>query len=205
MVRLLDELTHACTLVSFESEGDSERKLDYLKEVNDFIMGGSYTEANKKEYILRNYRKPIQEQLDDLGISRATYYRNKRTLESDLEKALGNEIISSIQRSEFDLVDKILDNVTVDYSPTKVVIPSIVKRIESEEHNKDVIYGLEECIDEITFLKRYSNLDLEVLLSRCDINKLNYLLRLLDLKESDVKARIRLVEVIKQNKEGTLN
>lgn len=69
-----------------------------------------------------------------------------------------------------------------DYSSERVVIKSVVNRIEKGEHNDKSRYTLEECLNEIALLKKYSNLDLEVLLMNCDMNKLNYLLRLLDAK-----------------------
>lgn len=165
-------------------------------------MEGSYTDVKHKGYLLNNWDKPTKEQYEELGISRSFYYKQRKALDEDLEKMLGTEVVELILKEEFKEVDLILDTLLADYSSERVVIKSVVNRIEKGEHNDKSRYTLEECLNEIALLKKYSNLDLEVLLMNCDMNKLNYLLRLLDAKESDVKSRIRLIETIKQAKEG---
>ncbi|PGF04997.1 hypothetical protein [Bacillus toyonensis] len=203
MVRLLQEVSRAFVLVNFDESEFKQQKLDYLNEVQKFIMEGSYTDVKHKGYLLKNWDKPTKEQYEELDISRSFYYKQRKALDEDLEKMLGTEVVQLILQEEFNEVDLILDTLLADYSSEKVVIKSVVTRIEKGEHNKSSRYRLEECLNEIALLKKYSNLDLEVLLMNCDMSKLNYLLRLLDAKESDVKSRIRLIETIKQAKEGT--
>ncbi|EEM74794.1 hypothetical protein bthur0014_55780 [Bacillus thuringiensis IBL 4222] len=190
-------------LANYDESEFKQQKLDYLNEVQKFIMEGSYTDVKHKGYLLNNWDKPTKEQYEELGISRSFYYKQRKALDEDLEKMLGTEVVELILKEEFKEVDLILDTLLADYSSERVVIKSVVNRIEKGEHNDKSRYTLEECLNEIALLKKYSNLDLEVLLMNCDMNKLNYLLRLLDAKESDVKSRIRLIETIKQAKEGT--
>ncbi|MGF2715599.1 hypothetical protein ACQUY5_25670 [Bacillus cereus] len=204
MVKLLEEISRAIAVTRFDDYGNKEEKLNYLNEVQKYIMEGTFTDVKFKGYLLNNWDKPVKEQYEELGIARSSYYSQRKTLDSDLEKVLGNNIVQLILKEDFEEVDLILDTVLVGYSSDKLVIMSVLSRIDKEKHNKNSRYNLEECLTEIAFLKKYSNLDLEVLLMQCDADKLNYLLRLLDAKETDIKSRIRLIETIKQAKEGTI-
>ncbi|PHE64255.1 hypothetical protein COF68_05275 [Bacillus toyonensis] len=198
MVKLLEELLDASVMLDYDRGDDIEKKKELLKELQDFIMGGSYTNVRNKEYLLRNVKKPVQDQARDLNLSKPAIYKNKKLINNDLERKVGKNIISNILAGDFDRVNTVLDYALSEQSISSIVIPSVIDRVQEKEFDKNSTYDLNDCITEISFLKKYSNLDLELLLSNCDSDKLNYLLRLLDFKESDVESRIRLVETIKR-------
>lgn len=198
LVKLLEELLDASVMLDYDRGDDIEKKKELLKELQDFIMGGSYTNVRNSQYLLRNVKKPVQDQARDLNLSKPAIYKNKKLINNDLERKVGKNIVSNILAGEFDRVNTVLDYALSEQSISSIVIPSVIDRVQEKEFDKNSTYDLNDCITEISFLKKYSNLDLELLLSDCDSDKLNYLLRLLDFKESDVESRIRLVETIKR-------
>lgn len=202
MSNLIDELLRAYTMLDFSDDSNKELKKEYLDEVKEFALKGSYTSTKHKDYLLRNFMKPIQEQALDLNLSKAAVYKNRNLVLRDLESRLGKGIIKSILNSEFEHVDMVLQFNAVDQPLSNVIIPSVIDSINERSNkarrNSSSKYSLIDCSDEIRLLKKYAVLDLEMQLDNLDMDKLNYLLRLISFEESDVKDRIDLMKVIKK-------
>lgn len=192
-------------MLDYSGLEDRERKSRYLSELTEYVIGGSYTNTRHKEYLLRNYSRPVKDQMLDLKISQQAIYKNRKMISDDLERRVGKDIVSNILTGNYDDVETVLNYAMSDQPITKIILPDVIETIRDREEdvvsNKDTergVYELHDCIDEIKLLKRYSVLDLELALDLVDVKKLGYLTRLLNFEESDVKSRTKLLEIIKK-------
>ena len=202
MSNLITELFNAYTMLDFSSDEDKERKKEYLDDIKDFALSGSYTTTKHKEYLLKNFMKPIQDQAEDLNLSKAAVYKNRNLILKDLENRLGYRVIKNVLSGNLDEVDKVLAHNMTEQSLSDVVIKSVLDSVKSRSSysssKKKAKYDLVECVDELNLLKKYSVLELELLLDRLDMEKLNYLFRLINFEESNVDDRVKLMEYIKK-------
>lgn len=201
MTNLLNEIMTAYSMLEFSNDSDVDRKRKYLDEIKEYALSGVYTNTKHKEYFLRNFMKPVSEQKKDLGLSSAAVYKNRNLINRDLERRIGKDIVKQILTGDYDEVERVLNYSLLDQPIGKVVLQSVVDAIEERKLNEGKVkpvYDLEDCIDEIKLLKRYSFLDMELTLDSLNISKLKYLLRLINFKETNVKDRGRLLELIKR-------
>ena len=176
----------------------SDEKKRYLDELRDYALGGTYTNTRHKEYLLKNYMEPISKQATDLNLSQAAIYKNRNIINKDLVGRVGTEIVKDILNGNFNEVDTVLNNAMSNKSVSSIIMQNVVDSIKDREGEKGSSYELSQCIDEMSLLKKYSVLDLELDLDKLDINKLSYLIRLLSFEETNVKDRNRLLEAIKR-------
>lgn len=199
MASIIKDLYQAYTLLEFDDSEKKKTQLELLDDLRNFAFSGTYTTTKHKEYLLKNYNEPILKQAKDLGLSDAGVYKNRKLILRDLERYVGANIIKEILKGDLDKAEKIIVNATSGQTLDDIVIETVVDSIKDLDtrRRRSNTYNLEDCTNEIKFLRVYSRLLLETRLELMDSDKLNYLLSLLSYEDANVEDRLRLLEVIK--------
>lgn len=196
---LIKDILSAPQLVNYMTGEEADRKKEYLDELTEYTLDGTYTTNKHKSYLLRNYFKPHLEQAKALDLSKAAIWKYRKQLNTDLAKRVGDDIVERIIEGDFEHVDRVFAQALVEQPIDTILIPDIIERLKEDKIKRyeQPKFDLEDCVLEMKLLKRYTHISMEVLLSKVDNEKLQYLVRLLNFEESDALSRSRLLEVLK--------
>lgn len=170
-----------------KKEDCEEFRKKTLKKLNNFVLEGSYTNYNKKKNLLKIVNRSNEYIAIKLGISVAGVHQIKKRLSDILYASIGTDfydvVLNGTER-QCNSLEQTLQILREVHRSEDVVIPYIVKSLkQSFLGNFELPYDLNECKTELVFLSLYSNARFTDLVNKIDLDKMNYLLSLLDGKE----------------------
>ena len=182
-----------------DGEETPRYRTDALDLVIDFVKEGSFSSYSKKDLLVKTGLWEEEDASKVLGVSgRAVRkYRSKYTL-SALD-IIGKDAFTKIQtgtKKEVLEIIQILRLYNKGYSSRNLYSGEFLNLVKEYKLSDESVYDISECKPEITLLHWVSNLKLETLTGKVDIDRLNYLLKVLDGKRGTTKDRLNLLKVI---------
>lgn len=173
---------------------------DLFDRVIELIESKVYFDCKNFDVLIKNYSQGDEYLSSILDITEAGVRKMKSRASKALYSVLGRDIFMLITRgSDRDLkvVDGILSLAEMKILSEDVILRDVklglLKNLGAEDRLSS--YRLEDCVEEIKFLHRYSQRVLGESLSELDTGKILYLLDLLDNKASLIE-KYRLVKTL---------
>lgn len=180
---------------------DSKIRLEVLNSIRDFVYSGWYTDYRKKELLLSNELESQETLSQILGISKDGVRQVKKRISDDALKAIGKDTIHDVVYEGLDRVKVAKSNMEVLISLTKekngLVLPNVIELIQRSVLFDEVkTFDYKECRNELLFLNQYSTNRLRWGLPNLDLDKLVFLMAVVDGKVEGHQERINVVKTI---------
>lgn len=179
---------------------------DSLTDVERYVKSGRYCQVSPNDYkdFYEVRLTPQTEAAEALNVSVGSYNFKKGRLSRRLYELFGDDFFSLIY--EADGSDKILGRLN-DVGDLRKSTDVLLKPFNDavKKHNVNGTYNLADCETEIQLVTRYSKSFLERALDLVDIDKLGYLINILDGDIKDVEARNTLFDLINGGKVGKVS
>ena len=163
-----------------ESKNVELRNLCY--EVKDFVLEGTFTNYKKVKTLLSYWGYPDNYVSKMTGMKGGTVRVARRNLSNELYELFGYDFFEVLSIGDKKaLVDgkARLDLAKSGFSAENFLYRELIMKICSQAEVDDSI-DVKSCAPEIQFLVRHSKQNVERELSRLDVNKLAYLVRMLN-------------------------
>ena len=180
-----------------KSENDKNEKLYFFcRDVKDFIMKGTFTRYKKVEIYLDYWGEPDSYMADRTGIKEGTIRVTRRELSNTLYELFGYDFFSVLEKGDKESITEGLYRFALaskKISSRTYVYRGIADEIKKKANRLEYL-DLNDCHNEIEFLSRHSIKRVEKELSMLDVDKLGYLLNMLDNEEGTSQDIIHLVK-----------
>jgi hypothetical protein len=176
-------------------ENDGPITANLLGKVVDFVLQGDFSSyRDAKELILTqsltdvSKTLSVEEAADRMGISKNNFIKRRTQISQELYGLFGDDFFERVSqvplpRGLEDLVNNVVEGINVfDYVPKEVVARA--SWLSQQNHTDKNEYDPRDCIDELNFLRKYSQPIMWHEFSKLDKGKLNYLLGILEGKGS---------------------
>lgn len=172
---------------------------EVYKQVEAFVQSGVYSSYKKIKQMVSIYinRGSDKDAALALGISEVTARVHKRNASIELYKVFGEDFFSLLMEYELNKeeISRRIDLLSASTTKSSELLPiEIYTRIKGEyKPLKRGDYSINECLQEINFLSIYSVQRALSELSQLDLNKLRYILAMLDGRAGTTADRYQLI------------
>lgn len=173
-----------------------------LLEMKEFLKKGTYSNYKRSKELMNFWGMTSIYASKCMGLSEAAIRVKRRDLSNELYQLFGKDVFDRLRSGDRSVLKEIrtkikilqVDKLSTDYIPME-----FIEYIRSHSDVSDATYSVKECKGEIAFLVRHSINMFEKEVSSLDLNKLMFLLRLLDRKSGmadDAYNFISLLETL---------
>lgn len=176
----------------------NDKRYELMQRLSDYVYSGDYSTYRYKEIVLQNWTLSNELLAYKIGITQGRLRAIRSQFSNEIEKRVGSDIIDNIlKNTESSLLkaEKVLDTVEVDCTVANLFPTEVVKYIK-ERSNGDIEYELKDCINEVKFLKKHSMFTIKNEIADLDVNKINYLLRVLNYDTGKGLDRARVMDKV---------
>lgn len=170
----------------------SELRMSLLINLKNFVLGGTYTNYRGKEVFLKYVFYKDEVIAKKLGISEAGVRRVRAKLSDQVYRLIGKSTLDTILGgSEEDLLDlqPYINGLSNTVSSGSLFSGEILELVNYLCLDTSENFNLEDCTVELGMLRMLSFPLLKEAFNHLDIEKLNYLIRVLDGETGDLKTR----------------
>lgn len=175
-----------------------DRRYELMQRLSDYIYSGAYSSHRFKDFILHNWNVENDILADKLGITVGRLRAIRSELSTGAIKRVGEGIVDDILSNDEKRMlkaEKVLDTVELECN---VMFPvEILKYVKDKTSGieADKSIQLKDCVKEAKFLQKHSMFAIKNELVDLDMNKMAYLLDILDYSGNSVD-RAKLVNKI---------
>lgn len=160
-----------------------DERMQLFADLRAWLPKGGLVKKPQHKYILENLDMDNEFLSAYTGISVAGIKVFKSRLSKTLKELFGDDFCESICGSvkEYKYAQKIFDIVSEGVRAEDIIDATLVVRIRANmEEGLNMQYNITDCADEIRLLKKYSIQNIMSDYAECDIDKLCFLLRVLE-------------------------
>lgn len=177
-----------------------DERMQLFSDLKSWIPKGGLVKKPQHKYILENLNMDNEYLSAYTGISVSGIKVFKSRISKTLKGLFGDDFCESICGSvkEYRYAQKIFDIVTGGIKAENIIDATLIVRIRaSMEEGLDMQYDIKDCMDEIRLLKKYSIQNIMSDYTDCDIDKLCFLLRVLEgSNNTPISVRANLINKI---------
>lgn len=182
-------------LRSVENEGYQK---EVYKKLEDFILSGCYTNYSKKNILFNNIGLINYDLAKLLNVSEECVRKLKSSLTADIVKILGADIFDLIQKGDVDSLDtakRRIDACNFSCMATTLFSYDIIGKIkEASLGLGESSYEMSDCMPELNLMRWLSSKRIIELISCVDVDRLNYIINVLDGREGGVDKKLEIME-----------
>lgn len=180
-------------------EGDSskERK-ELFDRVSELVLSGSYTKYKDFDILSRWHHLPDKDLAVKLGVKESSVRQIKKRVTSDFIALVGAEIFDTIQFGDAKALRLAIYELSLlsNHESSVDLFPSEILSAIEDGKTMDEDFNVGDCKYELTFLHWFNNNKIKSLLTNVDINRLAYLIEVLDGKRGTQQDRINVLKVL---------
>ena len=180
-------------------EGDSsEERKALFNAVSELVLSGVYTKYKDFKILARWHHLPDKDLAVKLNVKESSVRQIKKRVTSDFLSYVGTEIFDTIQFGDTkDLRLAMYELSLISNQESSVeLFPSEILSFLEESRTIDEDFEVGDCKYELTFLHWFNNNKIKSLLANVDINRLAYLIEVLDGKRGTQQDRINVLKVL---------
>ena len=175
-----------------ESQDDNKMLYDFCVEVKNFIMKGTFTGYKKVDTVLAYWGHQDSFVSEMTGMKEGTVRQARRNMSNELYELFGYDFFEVVSAGDSKAIKEgsyRLYLAEKGYKSDNFLYRELITQIKAGEESDEAI-DVSTCASEIQFLVRHSKQSIEREMSMLDINKLSYLVKMLD-NEVDTPLNIR--------------
>lgn len=183
-----------------QKEDWSDKRKELLRLVKEFLLSGKFTSCRRFQMLADMRSKPIRVQAQLLGVSEENVRRMRSGVTTDAFEALGSNVIGVLQYGDELQVSKKLQDLvllTESCSSAKYFPHELIQSITSVNTDKNVTFPVADCKPELALLYWLSFERYVDLISSVDLERLNFLLRVLNKEIGTTEDRLAILRVLK--------
>ena len=206
MVSVFREVMRTEEILRSNSE-TSELRMSLFNSVKKFVLGGEYTSYKNKEVFLSYAFYKDSVIAKKLGISEAGVRRVRARLSEQAYRMIGVSTLDTIlggTESDLLALKPYIDSLSNKTTSGSLFSGEILELIDYLCLDSTVNFNLEDCAVEMSMLRLFSFPLIKEAFSRIDIEKLNYLIRVLNGETGDLKTRSIVSQALSSNDTGII-
>lgn len=182
-----------------EGEKTQSFRLEVLQVVEDFIKKAEFSNYAKKDLLIKTALWDEEAAAEVLGVGREAVRKYRSRFTADALAILGDKVFDIIMfGSKQDVLEvkAIVSLYSEGYSSSSVFPTELVYMLRDLVLDKNSDYAISDCKPEMTLLHWLSKLKWDTLFNRVDIDRLGFLLDVLDGKRGTPRDRVTLLKVL---------
>lgn len=182
-----------------EGETVEPFRTEALKIVNDFVMSGEFFDYIKKDLLIKTAQWSEDDAARELEVSGQAIRKMRSRFSAQVDSIIGADAIDIIMFKGKREVSNVVNTVRLQakgYTSEGLFDPSLRRTIRNCVLDDKTSFDIGDCKVEMTVLHWLSTLKHEQLLSWVDIDKLGFLLDVLDGKRGTPQDRLSLLRVL---------
>lgn len=185
---MLNEVNKLKHKYNFQNEnGEFEKERSRLERLETFILKGDYTDTKNKKVHLEMYLQPVREVASVLGVQAGTVSKARSRIDANLKSVLGDNIVSLVEQTDTDDFENLMDYAEYKLNGGLLFVEPLTILLNNvEEDGFD--YMLEDCVDEINYIRSIAKPLFSDTLEVIDRAKLAYVLQILGYRGDKVSS-----------------